>query len=91
MIKQFHETARNAGRDQLEVVLRAFDVVFDQSTGGERKPMMGTLGELKEDIARLRDIGVTHLIHSPPEIGFTMSPGIDEGLRLMERLMEISK
>lgn len=91
MIKQFHETARNAGRDQLEVVLRAFDVVFDQSTGGERKPMMGTLGELKEDIARLRDMGVTHLIHSPPEIGFTMSHGVDEGLKLMERLIEISR
>ncbi|HKS40453.1 MAG TPA: LLM class F420-dependent oxidoreductase [Blastocatellia bacterium] len=91
MIKQFHETARNAGRNQLEVVLRAFDVVFDQSMGGERKPMMGTLAELKEDIARLSDIGVTHLIHSPPEIGFTMSPGIDEGLSLMERLIEISR
>jgi hypothetical protein len=91
MIKQFHETARNAGRGQLDVVLRAFSMIFDQSMGSERKPMMGTLDELKEDIARLGDMGVTHLIHSPPSLGFTMSPSVDEGLLAMERLIEISR
>jgi probable F420-dependent oxidoreductase len=91
MINQFHETARNKGRSGLEIVLRAFTMVFDQSLGGERKPMMGALSEVKEDIRRLRDMGVTHLIHSPSSLGFTMSPSVNEGLELMERLMEISR
>jgi len=75
----------------MEVVLRAFTMVFDQSLGSERKPMMGTLDEVKEDIRRLREMGVTHLIHSPPALGFTMSPDVDAGLALMERLIEISR
>jgi probable F420-dependent oxidoreductase len=91
MIKQFHETARTRGRTGMEVVLRAFTMIFDQSLGSERKPMMGTLDEVKEDIRRLREMGVTHLIHSPPVLGFTMSPDVDAGLALMERLIEISR
>jgi len=90
MIKQFHETAARAGREPLEVVLRAFTMVFDQSTS-QRQLMMGTLDEIKEDIGRLREMGVTHLIHSPPAIGFTPSTTVDDGLALMEKLIEISR
>ena len=90
MIKQFHETAARAGREPLEVVLRAFTMVFDQSTS-QRQLMMGTLDEIKEDIGRLREMGVTHLIHSPPTIGFTPSTTVDDGLALMEKLIEISR
>jgi probable F420-dependent oxidoreductase len=90
MIKQLRETAARAGRDAMEVVFRAFTVVLDQSTA-ERQPMMGTLAQIKEDMARLRDIGVTHLIHSPAAIGFTPSASMDEGLALMERLIEVSR
>jgi probable F420-dependent oxidoreductase len=90
MIKQFHETAARAGRESLEVVLRAFTMVFEQSTS-QRHPMMGTLAEIKEDVGRLRDMGVTHLIHSPPAIGFTPSTTVDDGLALMEQLIEVSR
>jgi probable F420-dependent oxidoreductase len=90
MIKQFHETAARAGRSDMEVVFRAFTMVFDQPAG-QRQPMMGTLGEIKEDIQRLREMGVTHLIHSPPAIGFTPSTTVDDGLALMERLIEVSR
>lgn len=90
MIKQFHETATRAGREQMDVVFRAFTVVFEQSAA-ERHPMMGTLAEIKEDIARLRDMGVTHLIHSPTTIGFDPSASIDDALAVMEQLIEISK
>lgn len=90
MIKQFHETAERAGREPMEVVFRAFTMVFEQSVR-ERHPMMGTLAEIKEDIQRLRDIGVTHLIHSPTAIGFDPSATTDDALALIERLLEISR
>ncbi|HKQ08107.1 MAG TPA: LLM class F420-dependent oxidoreductase [Blastocatellia bacterium] len=90
MIKQFHETAERAGREPMEVVFRAFTMVFEQSVP-ERHPMMGTLAEIKEDIQRLRDIGVTHLIHSPTAIGFDPSATTDDALALIERLLEISR
>jgi probable F420-dependent oxidoreductase len=91
MIKQFYETAGRAGCGDMEVVLRAFTAVFDEAEGEPRNPMMGTLAQVKEDIGRLRDMGVTHLIHSPAALGFTPSPTVDEGLRLMERLIEVSR
>jgi probable F420-dependent oxidoreductase len=91
MIKQFHETAARAGSGATEVVLRAFPVVFDESIGSDRKPLMGTLSEIGEDMRRLRDLGVTHLIHSPPEIGFTSSPDVEAGLVRMEQLIEVSR
>jgi probable F420-dependent oxidoreductase len=90
MIKQFQETVARAGRESLEVVLRSFTVVLDQPAS-ERQPLMGTLDQIKEDVRRLRDLGVTHLIHSPPAIGFTPATTVDDGLALMERLIEISR
>lgn len=91
MIAQFQETARDAGRGGMEVVLRATAMVFDTSLGDKRKPLMGTLDEIREDIGRLREIGVTELIHTPPEIGFTMSPSVEAGLARMEQLIEVSR
>ena len=90
MIKMLHEVSNREGRDSKEVLLRASPVVFDESRGG-RKPFMGTLKEIREDIVRLGDIGVTELVHSPPEIGFDMNASIDAGLTRMEQLIEISR
>jgi probable F420-dependent oxidoreductase len=90
MIKQFHETATRAGREPMEVVFRGFTVIFDQSAGN-RQPMMGTLAEIKQDIRRLADIGVTHLIHSPTTIGFDPSATTNDALRVLEPLIEVSK
>ena len=91
MISQFRQTATRAGRTDMEVVLRSFTMVFKDSLGPQRTPMMGTLDEVREDTKRLRDIGVTHLIQSPPAIGFDPSASIDDMLGLMEQLLEISK
>ncbi len=90
-IKQFQQTSQRAGRGRMEVALRAYPVVMDQSPGSARMPMMGTLAEIAADIRRLRDIGVTYLLHSPPEIGFIPTPDIEPGLKRMEQLMEISR
>ena len=91
MIKQFHETARRARSDATEVLLRASPVVFDRSLGEGRKPLMGTLHEIKSDLQRLAGIGVTELIHTPAEIGFVNSDSIELGLVRMEQLIGISK
>lgn len=88
MIKQLHETARGVGAGQMAVVLRAFTIIFPQA--GKRAPMMGTLDQVKEDIQRVRDIGVTELVHSPPSIGFG-PPSMDEGIKAMEQLIEVSR
>ena len=90
-IKLFNQIATDAGRGPVEVVLRSFTVVFDQPVPSARRPTMGTLEELREDIKRLRDIGVTCIVHSPPEIGFIESASIDSALVRMEQLMEISR
>jgi alkanesulfonate monooxygenase SsuD/methylene tetrahydromethanopterin reductase-like flavin-dependent oxidoreductase (luciferase family) len=75
----------------MEVVLRAFTVVLKQSPGRNRAPMVGTPDEVRHDTRRLHDIGVTHLIQSPPAIGFDPRASVDDMLTLMEQLMEISK
>jgi probable F420-dependent oxidoreductase len=90
-IKQLQQTSERVGRGKMEVVLRAFTFVVDQSPGSQRMPMMGTTSEIAADIRRLRDIGVTHLLHSPPEIGFIPTSDIEPGLKRMEQLMEISR
>ncbi len=91
MIEQFHETARGAGRGSMAVVLRVFPVVFDRSLGKERKPLMGTLDEIRQDLKRLREMGVTEIVHAPPEIGFRTSASIEEGLVRLEQLRLISQ
>jgi len=91
MINQFRQTAERAGRGEMEVVLRASAVVQKQSPGGGRSPMMGTLDEIREDTRRLRDMGVTHLIQSPADIGFDPRASIDDMLAVMEQLIEVSK
>ncbi len=90
MINQLRRTAESAGRGNMEVVLRAFTIVLKQSPGRDRAPMTGTLDEVREDTQRLRDMGVTHLIQSPPAIGFDPRASVDDMLTLMEQLMEIS-
>ena len=91
MINQFRETAERAGRTGMEVVLRAFTMVFPQPAGSGRSPMTGSLDQIRQDIARLRDIGVTHLIQSPPAIGFDPRATVADMLAVTEQLIEISK
>ncbi|MGH9764533.1 MAG: LLM class flavin-dependent oxidoreductase, partial [Blastocatellia bacterium] len=90
MIRQLKEIARAAGRDHIEVSLRVFPVVFDKSIGAERKAVQGTLAEIKADLARLKDAGVTELIYSIPEIGWVDTPEIAPGLARMEQLIELT-
>jgi probable F420-dependent oxidoreductase len=90
-IKLLNQVARREGRGPMEVVLRAFTVVFDQPSPAHRGPTSGTLAEIREDIKKLREIGVTCIVHSPPEIGFTDSASVDRALLRMEQLIELSR
>jgi probable F420-dependent oxidoreductase len=90
-IKQLQGLAAAAGRPAIDVVLRGIGLVLDQSGAPNRMPTMGTLGEIREDVQRLRDVGVTEIIYSPPEIGWFNSPGIEAGLARLEQLIEISR
>lgn len=90
MISRLHKTAERAGRADMEVVLRSFTMLFKESAGAARTPMMGTPNEVRDDTRRLRDMGVTQLIQSPPGIGFDPRASLDDMLALMEQLMEIS-
>ena len=90
-IKQLRKLASAAGRRSIGVVLRAIGMVLDQSGGPKRMPTIGTLSEIREDLDRLRDIGVTEIIFSPPEIGWINTPSIEAGLGRMEQLIEISR
>jgi probable F420-dependent oxidoreductase len=91
MINQLRQTFERAGRGKPEVVLRSFTMIFDQPNPSARGPMMGTVEEVREDTRRLRDMGVTHLIQSPPAIGFDPSASIDTMLALMEKLIDVTK
>jgi probable F420-dependent oxidoreductase len=86
MIKQFQQTASHAGKERMEVVLRSFTMVFPRPSDNNRTPMTGSLEQIREDTAKLREIGVTHLIQSPPAIGFDPRVSVDDMLELTERL-----
>jgi probable F420-dependent oxidoreductase len=90
MIGQFRDIAARSGRADMEVVLRAFTILFDKANPAARAPLMGTIGEIADDVKRLRDIGVTHLIHSPPSVGFAQTASVDPAIALMEKLIEIT-
>jgi len=91
MIKQYRQTMERAGWGTSEVVLRAFTVLLDKPLDGNRSPMTGSLDQLREDVAKLRHMGVTHLIQSPAAMGFDPRNTVDDMLVLVEKLMTISK
>lgn len=89
-VKHLHETALRAGRDSLEIVLTVVPIVMENSFGHVRRPMMGTLEELREDVRHLGRIGVTHIIFSIPEMGFATEETIEPALSRLEQLITIT-
>ncbi len=90
-VKQMQETARRAGRGPLDVVLTAIPLVMRDSMGHMRRPLMGTLDELREDLKHLARIGVTHIIFSPPEMRGEAGQTIEPALARLEQLIEIAR
>ena len=90
-VKRLHATAQKAGRSGMEVVLLAVPFVSETPLGHLRRPLTGSLDELRHDVNRLRDIGVTHLVFSPPEMGFLPMPNIEPALARLEQLIELTR
>jgi probable F420-dependent oxidoreductase len=89
-VKQLQETAERAGRPEMEVVLTTVPFVMENSMGHVRRPMTGTLDELREDIKHLGRIGVTHIIFSLPEMSFAPEQTIEPALARLKQLIEIT-
>ena len=89
-VKQLQETAERAGRPEMEVVLTTVPFVMENSMGHVRRPMTGTLDELREDIKHLGRIGVTHIIFSLPEMSFAPEQTIESALGRLKQLIEIT-
>ena len=87
-VNQLQESAARAGRQPLEVVLLTVPFVMENSIGHVRRPLMGTLDELREDLNRLARTGVTHIIFSLPEMSSTPGSTIDSALLRLEQLIE---
>jgi probable F420-dependent oxidoreductase len=63
VIERLRAAAREAGRnpDSMPIVARGAVNLRDQPTGPERRPLFGSLDELREDVERYREIGLTEL------------------------------
>jgi probable F420-dependent oxidoreductase len=67
IVMELHRAAREIGRDPatLHVVSRGSYQVTDQPQGKNRRPLWGTLDEIREDIARYAAAGLTELFLEP--------------------------
>ena len=63
LIRELKEGAEAVGRDPaaLQVVCRGTYRVFDLPQGPERRPLFGTLDEIREDLGRYAEAGLTEL------------------------------
>jgi probable F420-dependent oxidoreductase len=63
VIERLRAAAREAGRDpdSMPIVARGAVNLRDQPTGPERRPLFGSLDELRDDVERYREIGLTEL------------------------------
>ncbi|HYE92035.1 MAG TPA: LLM class flavin-dependent oxidoreductase, partial [Terriglobales bacterium] len=86
VVQELHAAATAAGKDprKLLVVSRGSFHVFDTPQGKERRPLMGSLEEIREDIERYARAGLTELFLEP-----NFQPGgpvLDKVLAHMEAL-----
>jgi probable F420-dependent oxidoreductase len=86
LVAQVKDVARAIGRDpeSLHVVSRGSYVVHDTPQGKDRRPLWGSLAEIREDVERYAEAGLTELFLEP-----NFQPGgakLDRVLAVMEQL-----
>ena len=94
LVSQLREAAVGAGRDPdaVRTVSRGAVRLLDEPQGDDRRPLWGSLGEIKEDIVRYQEAGLTELfieMNFDPEIaGPDADPkrSLDKALVLLEEL-----
>ena len=67
VVRELREEAMKIGRDPatLQVVSRGSYQVFDSPQGKDRRPLWGALEEIRDDIARYAEAGLTELFLEP--------------------------
>jgi probable F420-dependent oxidoreductase len=67
IVDELHQAARAAGRDpaKLHVVSRGSYQVYETAQGADRRPLWGTVEEIREDIERYAGAGLTLLFLEP--------------------------
>jgi len=86
LIARIRAAAEKAGRDpaRLHVVCRGSFRIHDAPQGPSRRALWGTVDEIREDIRRYAEAGLTELFL---EGNFTLADEpIDRALRVMEQL-----
>jgi probable F420-dependent oxidoreductase len=86
LVGQIKDAARAIGRDpeSLHIVSRGAYVVYDTPQGKERRPLWGSLAEIREDIGHYAEAGLTELFLEP-----NLQPGgakLGRVLTVMEQL-----
>src|ERR1051325_6414410 len=63
VVRELHAEAVRVGKDpaKLQVVSRGSYQVFDTAQGKDRRPLWGSLDEIRDDIRRYADAGLTEL------------------------------
>jgi hypothetical protein len=64
LVREVRDAASALGKDAnlLHIVCRGNYRVYDTSQGKDRRPLWGTLDEIREDIRRYADAGLYHLV-----------------------------
>jgi hypothetical protein len=62
-VKELRTAAERAGRDpaRIQVVCRGTFHPFDAPQGPSRRPLFGSLDEIREDVRRYAELGLTEL------------------------------
>ena len=86
LVREVREAATAIGRDQnaLHIVCRGTYRVHDTPQGKDRRPLWGTVDEIREDIGRYAEAGLTQLF-----LEGNFAPGggrLEEALDVMEKL-----
>jgi alkanesulfonate monooxygenase SsuD/methylene tetrahydromethanopterin reductase-like flavin-dependent oxidoreductase (luciferase family) len=86
LVAEVKDAAAALGKDpaKLHIVCRGTYRVHDRPQGGDRRPLWGTLDEIREDIGRYAEAGLTELFL---EGNFTPGgPSLEQALEVMARL-----
>jgi probable F420-dependent oxidoreductase len=67
----------------LQIVCRGFTKIMDQSAGKGRSPLTGTVGEIKDDLKRFEEMGITEIFF---EFNFVEDITTGKALSYIEKL-----
>ncbi len=85
IIEGLKEAADKSDRNfsELQIVCRAFTTIMDQSPGNDRSPLTGTVEEIKDDLKRFEEMGITEIFF---EFNFVKDISNEKMLTYIEKL-----